>query len=195
MTRWALWLVAVLAPLGAACGGLVQEDVGMGSAGAGAGPDSGTDFEVAAQADTEVAGATGRDRGVESATEADAGTLASRRNCPGWEGEIEWEYICYWQLLEPAGPDDQRAFTATCEIPCSRFLLNPNENRVHANCQPIPFILGPPDERVPVGDAWWFDNPQAPGVIFLSDALCSRLREDGFQRIDILYACPPRSLP
>ena len=41
------------------------------------------------------------------------------------------------------------------------------------------------------GEFWQYDNAEQPAAILFSDALCTRLEQDGFSRIDIMEGCTP----
>jgi hypothetical protein len=117
---------------------------------------------------------------------------ADAARCP-YDMEV-LEYICEWQSFQPAalafvGAGGQGGSSGeTCLIPIEPELVRSyNGISVYLDCELVPYILWP-DEEDPV-EFWQFDDPSAPEAIALSGPLCARLRQEGFEQLDVLYPC------
>jgi hypothetical protein len=116
--------------------------------------------------------------------------------CPGFDPYQDPH--CGWQIILPSGVDFGREVGAggaggaggaagggggpasVCEIPLAFEVSVPNACILAVDCELLP--KGPNTQGV---ESWDFDDRDAPAAIVLSDALCSRLVQEGFGRIDL----------
>jgi hypothetical protein len=79
-----------------------------------------------------------------------------------------------------------------CEIPVVFEVPDPNLCMLTVDCEHILYY----GSNTQVTESWEFDDPDSPTTIVLSDALCIRLVQDGFERIDLeTPSCPGPGLP
>jgi hypothetical protein len=78
------------------------------------------------------------------------------------------------------------ASDALCTIPLELDELNPNQVNLAVDCEVIPYCDPDLDATI---ECWEYDNVASPTAIELSEALCARITEEGFTRIDIMTGC------
>jgi len=110
---------------------------------------------------------------------------------------------CGWQITLPSGVDFGTQVdgggvagggggpAGVCEIPVVFEVPDPSVCLLTVDCEHI-LYYGP---NTQVTEWWEFDDSDSPTAIVLSDALCIRLVQDGFERIDLTVGECPSVLP
>ena len=163
MRRMSLALaLTILAAVPTACG---SDDDGADVGGAGAGI-GGTDGGSGVQLD---AGA--------------AGTAAGPPPCENIEGLANQ---CPHQVALPTAGAGGGLSAPSCVIQLEFEDFNPNMVNVAVDCGLIPHCASDYDAT---DECWQYDDPDQPTAIVLSEALCARVTDEGFTRIDIVAGC------
>jgi hypothetical protein len=185
MNGWLPWVWGVAGVVGVAvgCGDTTRQDSGW----------TGTP-RASAPADGRIAATVQLDGGRAGAG-AGGNTLDGDDEERDFEicpyGEEILDTLCYFQVVDAgvlAAGGAGGAAAKPCHIPIEPKPV-PDYYRifVYVDCQLIAQMQFPREGDSP--EFWQFDDPNAPAAIVLSEPLCLRLREDGFERVDVLYGC------
>jgi hypothetical protein len=192
MNRRVVLVGAVLGVVGgAACGGQVERDfdghateetASTGGAGGGGTGEASTS-EAGSAADAAGQAAVG----VKPVTASDAGGAAEAEPCSGyarWLGAF-----CHWWFVEVGSVAATAAGPPACAIPIIGF--EPGRSAafgVYLDCRSLRYCG---DTESPTRTACFeFDNRENPPKVTLGPALCSRVENGGFDRIDIVQEVP-----
>jgi hypothetical protein len=71
-----------------------------------------------------------------------------------------------------------------CELPLTTTPPNKDQVNVAVDCSAVPKN---DDDTV---SGWGFDDPDAPTSVILHGPICEALRENGAERVDVVFGCP-----
>jgi hypothetical protein len=192
-----LWAVAGVVGVATGCGGQVGEDGASGGTGNPAiasGPDGPDATEPADRGTGSPAIADGPIGRVEITIGPDVPDPVDSEQGPQpcffWDYSFVSGTVCTWQWYELNSPTAEGTGISSCEIPFPHA-DDPREDevRVYVDCLPVIHIQVP--DNVPSGVHYWrFGDLELKTAIVFSESLCAQLREDRFDRIDVLYGCP-----
>ena len=141
----------------------------------------GSDDDDVAEADAGTGGTDGGSGGQSDA--AAAGTSAGPPPCAEIEGLPNQ---CPEQVVLPNAGADGGLSTPSCVIQLEFEDFWPEQVNVAVDCELIPRCA--PDYDA-TDECWQYDDADQPTAIVLSEALCTRITEEGFTRIDIVAGC------
>ena len=122
----------------------------------------------------------------DSGAQSDAGTAGDSFGPPPCE-EIEGlAHQCPHQVALPTAGAGGAASTPPCVIQLEFEDFIPTMVNVAMDCELIPHCSSDYDAT---DECWQYDDADPPTAIVLSEALCARITEEGFTRIDIVAGC------
>jgi hypothetical protein len=145
----------------------------------GCGDETSDDAEAGADA-----GTGGTDGG--SGGQSDAGTAGDSAGPPPCDAILGLDNQCLDQVALPTAGAGGGPSTPSCVIQLDFEDFNPNQVNVAVDCEVTPYSGGDHDATE---ECWQYDDVSSPSAIVLCEALCARVTEEGFTRIDIVLGC------
>lgn len=146
--------------------------IGCGSDG-----DRGTPERSDAGSDT-GSGGVGQDGGVARGGDGGEPFLPL---CPNGDADPPSLFPCAQATVFP-DPTLDAPVSPPCDIDFPFTDMNPNRVRVFVNCEELPYCR---EED----QCWQYDSEDAPTAVLFDTALCARLEEGGYTRIDVVVEC------